>query len=106
MAAATAARDSLGDQIWQGVERASWIAALVGAVGVVVVVAQIRQLLRRPRLKLGFPYDPGGPDVRKSKVRDEESIKASWLPGSDLSEPIEITVSAVNEGDAPLPARG
>jgi hypothetical protein len=88
------------DHFWQVVERASWIAALVGAIGIVVVVAQIRQLLRRPHLKIGFAYDPGGGGVRKTAVRQEETVKTSWPPGSALSDPIELTVSAFNEGSA------
>jgi hypothetical protein len=99
-ATAAALGQSFGDQLWQGVERASWIAALVGAIGIVVVIAEIRQLLRRPRLKLGFAYDPGGAEVRKTAVRNEETIKTTWPAGSALSEPIELTVSAFNEGSA------
>jgi hypothetical protein len=98
--AASAARDSPGDQVWFWIERASWVAAVLGVVGLIVVIAQIWQLLKRPKLKIGFPFDPGGKDVRKTDVRDEESVQLAWTTTHALSDPFQLSVSAINEGDA------
>jgi hypothetical protein len=68
--------------------------------GLIVVIAQIRQLIRRPKLKVGFPFDPGGADVRKTDVRDEEAIRLAWTMSPAMSDPFELSVSAINEGDA------
>jgi hypothetical protein len=98
--AASAARDSPGDQVWFWIERSSWVAAVLGVVGLIVVIAQIWQLLKRPKLKIGFPFDPGGKDVRKTDVRDEESVQLAWTTTHALSDPFQLSVSAINEGDA------
>ena len=100
LAVPSATRDSFGDQVWFWIERASWLAAVFGVLGLIVVIAQIAQLIRRPKLKLGFPYDPGGKVAHKAKVRGQETITPTWGPGSQLSDPIEISVSVINEGNA------
>jgi len=100
LASASTVRDSLGDQAWFWIERASWVAAVVGVLGLIVVIAQIRQLVRRPKLKIGFPFDPGGNVVHKSDVKDEETIPLTWTQNALLSDPFQVAVSAINEGDA------
>lgn len=99
-AVASAARGAVGGDVWLWIERASWIAAVIGVLGLIVVIAQIRQLIRRPKLKIGFPFDPGGNVVHKSQVRDEETIQLSWAQNQAVSDPVQIAVSTVNEGDA------
>jgi hypothetical protein len=90
----------MGDQLWFWIERASWVAAVLGVGGLVVVIAQIWQLIKQPRLKIGFPFDPGGKDVRKSDVRNEEAVKLAWTMSPALSDSFQISVSAINEGNA------
>lgn len=97
---ASAARKVLGDDIWGWVERTSWIAAILGLLVIGFVAWQITQLLRRPELRLGFPYDPGGRAVHLVQVRDEEEITAAWNRTAKLSDPVQIAVAAVNDGDA------
>ena len=99
-AVASAARGTVGGDAWLWIERASWIAAVLGVLGLIVVIAQIKQLIRRPKLKIGFPFDPGGDVVHKAEVRDEETIQLSWTENPPLSDPVQIAVSTVNEGDA------
>jgi hypothetical protein len=98
--AVSASRDSFGDQAWFWIERASWAAAVLGVLGLIVVIAQIRQLIKRPKVRIGFPFDPGGADVRKTNVRDEEAVQLGWTMSSALSDPFELSVSAINEGNA------
>ncbi len=99
-AVASTARGATGDVVWMWIERASWIAAVIGVLGVVVVIAQISQLVRRPKLKVGFPFDPGGDVVHKSQVRDEETIQLTWTQNPGLSDPFQVAVSTINEGNA------
>ncbi len=101
LTAASAARIAIGDNIWQWTERASWIAAILGVIAVGFVVIQIRQLLRSPKLRFGFPYDPEGPSPgwRLQRVREVDSIPVSQ-PVGPLSEPTQIAVAIINEGTA------
>jgi hypothetical protein len=95
--AASSARMSVGDQTWLGIERASWIAAVVGLLAVIAALIQIRQLIRRPALKVGLPHDPGGTDRRLLQVSDRVELPVLWADGNALSDPIELSVVAMND---------
>ncbi len=88
---------SLGDEGWAWIERASWIAAILGLVAVGLAILQIRQLVRRPSLKIGFPLDPGGAGERLVQVSNTANLPVHWPDGVALSDPIELSVVAQNE---------
>jgi hypothetical protein len=90
------------DEFWRLLERASWLATLAGLVTVIVGVFQIRQLARHPSVKAGFLQDPdpGGEQVRLGRVATSMTIAVHWRDGSELSEPVEITVVVVNDANA------
>jgi hypothetical protein len=86
------------------VERASWIAAILGLLLVLVAVIQLKQLIRRPRLMVGFAYNPDPAGKRggsfKLQIRDTETVAIKWPPGQSTSEPFHVAVSVVNDGNA------
>lgn len=94
------------EQIWLWVERASWIAAIAGLVAVVLAIFQIRELIRRPAIRIGFPFDPGGPSRRLMGVTDAIDLAVHWDGANQLSEPIELSVVALNDISANVTATG
>lgn len=100
---ASSARMSVGDRAWVWVERAS---AIITIAGLVVLYLQLRQLIATPKLRLGFPRDPGGTGRRLMQVTRKMEIPVHWNSGSALSEPFKIAVVVVNEISASASAQG
>jgi hypothetical protein len=93
-AAASSIRLSDGDQVWLWVERGS---AVITILGLVALFLQLRQMTRRPKLRLGFQIDPGGTGRRLMEIVDTIELPVHWNPGDDLSQPIKLWVLVVND---------
>src|SRR5689334_12747837 len=69
---------------WWWTERLSWIVTLLGLPAVFIAILQ---LVRRPKVRVGFPRDPGGTARRLATVSDRTDIDIHWAAGAQLSDP-------------------
>ncbi len=79
---ASSVRLSAGDNAWLWVERG---ASIITILGLAALFLQLRQLTRRPKLRLGFHVDPGGTGRRVLKIVDAIDLPVRWNPRDDLS---------------------
>lgn len=87
-------RSSAGDDVWLWVERG---ASIITILGLAALFLQLRQLTRRPKLRLGFHVDPGGTGRRVMKIVDAIELPVHWNPSDDLSQPVRLWVLVVND---------
>jgi hypothetical protein len=92
-------RLSFGDEAWTWAER---VASIITIVGLGILYFQLRNLIRRPKLQIGFPHDPDpyATGKRLMQVLDSTDIEAHWNPGEDLSQPVQLAVNAQNDASA------
>jgi hypothetical protein len=94
---ASSTRLSVGDEAWTWAGRLS---SIITIIGLVVVYLQLRQLIRRPKISVGFHQDPGGPGERLFQVVNSIEMPIHWNPGDVLSQPIRLAVIVMNDASA------
>ncbi|HEX6349356.1 MAG TPA: hypothetical protein VF160_08190 [Candidatus Dormibacteraeota bacterium] len=82
---------------WWWAERLSWIVTLLGLPAVFIAILQ---LVRRPKVRVGFPRDPGGTARRLATLSDSTEIDIHWAAGAQLSDPVQISVVVMNDHEA------